>query len=154
MSMNKTIGIAVGVVVIIVVGYFVFSRNSGLADSTPTATTPAVTESALPSESVAANPSQGPTENNIKTFTVIGRNFSFSPSEIRVNKGDTVKIVFQNQDGMHDWVLDEFNVRTPRIQTGQSAEVTFVADKAGTFEYYCSVGEHRAMGMHGNIIVQ
>ena len=35
-----------------------------------------------------------------------------------------------------------------------SAEVEFVASIAGTFEYYCSVGEHRAKGMKGNLIVE
>ncbi len=89
----------------------------------------------------------------VKTFTIIGKPFSFSLSEIRVKEGDTVKIVFQNSEGTHDWVIDEFNVRTPRIGTGESATIEFVASKKGTFEYYCSVGQHRAMGMKGNLIV-
>jgi plastocyanin len=89
-----------------------------------------------------------------KTFTVEGQNFAYSPNTITVNKGDKVKIIFKNTGGTHDWVLDEFNVRTPIIQTGQTAEVTFTADKAGTFEYYCSIGSHRAMGMVGTLTVQ
>lgn len=32
--------------------------------------------------------------------------------------------------------------------------VTFVADTLGTFEYYCSVGNHRAQGMVGNLVVE
>lgn len=90
----------------------------------------------------------------VKTFEVSGQNFSFAPSEIRVKKGDRVKINFTNQNGLHDWVLDEFSARTPKIQSGQTASVEFVADKTGTFEFYCSVGEHRAMGMKGNFIVE
>jgi plastocyanin len=90
----------------------------------------------------------------IKEFTVRGRMFSFNPSEIRVKKGDTVKINFINEEGNHDWVLDEFNARTSQIQGGQTATVQFVADKTGTFEYYCSVGNHRQQGMKGNLIVE
>ena len=30
----------------------------------------------------------------------------------------------------------------------------FTADKAGSFEYYCSVGEHKAMGMVGTLKVE
>ena len=90
----------------------------------------------------------------VKEFTVTGSNFSFDPSEIKVKKGDTVKITFKNSGGMHDWVLEEFNVRTKRIQGGEQEVVEFVADKTGTFEYYCSVGSHRAMGMKGNLIVE
>ncbi len=32
--------------------------------------------------------------------------------------------------------------------------VEFTADKKGTFEYYCSVGEHRVNGMKGKFIVE
>jgi len=55
---------------------------------------------------------------------------------------------------MHDFVVDEFGAKTDTLQTGQSDTITFVADKTGTFEYYCSVGNHRAMGMKGNLIVK
>ncbi|MDQ5952387.1 MAG: plastocyanin, partial [Patescibacteria group bacterium] len=70
-----------------------------------------------------------------------------------VQKGDTVRIIFKNEDGFHDLKIDEFNVATKQIQGGAEETVEFVADKAGTFEYYCSVGKHRDMGMKGTITV-
>lgn len=91
---------------------------------------------------------------SVKTFTVTGRSFSFSPNEIRVKKGDRVKINFVNESGFHDWVIDEFNARTNKISGGQSETIEFVADKTGTFEFYCSVGNHRQAGMKGNLIVE
>ncbi len=94
------------------------------------------------------------TQAGVKQFTVVAQNFAFAPGEIRVKKGDTVKLTLQNQDGFHDLVIDEFNVRTPRIGQGQTADVQFVADKTGTFQYYCSVANHRAMGMWGNLVVE
>jgi len=94
------------------------------------------------------------TNSNLITVNIEGGNFTFSPTEIKVKKGDTVKIVFLNKEGFHDWVLDEFNAKTPQIAVGKTAEVEFVADKSGTFEYYCSVGEHRQMGMKGNLVVE
>jgi plastocyanin len=69
-------------------------------------------------------------------------------------KGDTVNIVFTSKEGFHDWVVDDFDVQTKQIFKGQTSEVSFVADKAGTFEYYCSVGNHRAQGMVGTLIVE
>jgi nitrosocyanin len=90
----------------------------------------------------------------VKEFTVNGSNFAFDPKTITVNKGDTVKITFKNVGGMHDFKLDEFNVATNKINGGESDTVTFVADKAGSFEYYCSVGTHRQMGMKGTLIVK
>lgn len=89
-----------------------------------------------------------------KTFTVVSRLYSFTPAEITVNKGDKVRIIFQSAEGFHDFVIDEFNARTPRVNTGGSATVDFTADKTGTFQYYCSVANHRQMGMVGKLIVQ
>lgn len=90
-----------------------------------------------------------------KEFTVIGNNFAFDIKEMRVKKGDTVRITFKNAEGFHDWTLDEFDgAKTAQLQAGGEQTVTFVADKAGTFEYYCSVGKHRSMGMKGSLIVE
>lgn len=55
---------------------------------------------------------------------------------------------------MHDFVVDELKIKTAVINNGQEDFVEFTADKAGTFEFYCSVGNHRAMGMVGKITVQ
>ena len=92
-------------------------------------------------------------ESAVQEFTIAARNFSFTPAEISVKKGDKVRVVLNSIDGWHDFVLDEFNARTSQINTGESATVEFVADQTGTFEYYCSVGQHRAMGMVGKLIV-
>jgi plastocyanin len=91
---------------------------------------------------------------SVKTFNLTAKNFSFSPSEIRVKKGDTVKVVMNSVNGFHDFVVDAFNAKTDRVSDGQTAEVQFVADKTGTFDFYCSVGNHRAMGMVGKLIVE
>ena len=88
------------------------------------------------------------------SIDVTAKNFSFDRAEIRVKKGDTVTVRVTNAEGFHDWVIDEFNAKTPRLSAGGEAAVTFVADKAGTFEYYCSVGSHRQMGMVGKLIVE
>lgn len=93
-------------------------------------------------------------EGATKEFTIEGSPFEFSVKEIQVKKGDTVKVTFVNKEGMHDWVVDEFNARTKQTQVGESDIVTFVADTAGTFEYYCSVGTHRQMGMVGKLVVE
>ncbi|HEY4493110.1 MAG TPA: cupredoxin domain-containing protein [Candidatus Paceibacterota bacterium] len=89
-----------------------------------------------------------------KTFTLVGKPFSYSLAEIRVKEGDRVKIVFQNEEGQHDWGVDEFAARTAVLKTGETATVEFVASKKGNFEYYCSVGQHRAMGMKGTLVVE
>ncbi len=94
------------------------------------------------------------------TFTLTGENFKFmmggkTAPELRVKEGDTVRIEFTSTSGTHDWVVDEFGAATARVSNGGgSTFIEFVADKKGTFEYYCSVGEHRSRGMWGNLVVE
>ena len=97
--------------------------------------------------------------NGVKTFVVTGENFKFVVNsvdnpDIIVNKGDRVRIEFTSTKGFHDWVVDEFDVATKQVKDSDGMTyVEFVADKSGVFEYYCSVGQHRANGMKGNLIV-
>jgi heme/copper-type cytochrome/quinol oxidase subunit 2 len=98
-------------------------------------------------------------EGEIKTFELTGEDFSFRMNgevapDIRVNEGDMVRIELTSIDGMHDWVIDEFDAATNQITTGQTTSIEFIADQKGTFEYYCSVGQHRANGMFGTFIVE
>jgi len=105
-------------------------------------------------ESLPDSSSQAPSTPAVKEFTVVGKSFSFSPSAMKVNLGDRVRIIFRNEGGNHDWVIDEFGARTAVLSSGQSQTVEFTADKAGSFEYYCSVGTHRQMGMKGTLTVE
>lgn len=89
-----------------------------------------------------------------KTFDITGKSFEFSRKEIRVKRGDKVTINFESTGGLHDLTIDEFKAHTQQVQPGTKTSTTFVADKTGTFEYYCSVGEHRARGMVGKLIVE
>jgi plastocyanin len=90
---------------------------------------------------------------SVKEVTITNDGYDYLPSEIRVNVGDTVRLTFENGGGFHDWVLDEFDAATSRITGGQSETIEFTADQAGTFEFYCSVGNHRALGMVGDFVV-
>lgn len=92
---------------------------------------------------------------NVKEFSVDATSFSFTPNTMTVNKGDVVKITLKNIKGNHDLKIDEFNASTRVLKAeGEEETITFVTDKAGTFEYYCSVGNHRTMGMVGTLIVR
>ena len=90
----------------------------------------------------------------VKDFTVTGKNFSFDPPTLAVALGDKVRITFKNVEGFHDFILREFGAATKQIRSGEEDVVEFIADKTGTFEYYCSVGNHRAMGMKGTLTVK
>ncbi len=89
-----------------------------------------------------------------KKFTVEGNEFKFSPTEIRANKGDTVEVTFKNVGTYgHNFVVEGYEKRTAIINKGKEEVLTFTADKAGTFAFYCSVPGHRASGMEGKLVV-
>lgn len=93
-------------------------------------------------------------------FTLGGENFKFTMDgednpDLVVNEGDNVRIIFSSTSGFHDWVLDEFDAATKQVRPENGVTIVeFVADEAGEYEYYCSVGSHRANGMVGNFIVE
>jgi nitrite reductase (NO-forming) len=90
---------------------------------------------------------------DIVEITVENAGLSFVTDSITVRRGQTVRLTFVNTGGTHDWVLDEFDAATSVIRSGQSETIEFVADRAGTFEYYCSVPGHRRAGMFGEFVV-
>lgn len=92
-------------------------------------------------------------------FKLSGENFAFfmdgeEAPVLRVKEGDKVRIEFESTEGFHNWVIDEFGAATQAVGTGNPTFVEFVADKKGSFEYYCSVGSHRQQGMVGTLIVE
>lgn len=76
----------------------------------------------------------------------------FSLEKITVKKGDKVKLKINTINGTHDFVIDEFNVRS-ETPTGKETIVEFTADKAGEFVYYCNMPGHRANGHWGTLTV-
>ena len=129
-------------------------------DSSSTTTTPpAGTTTPAPTDSGTDNSSTTPAPEETTwaaiQVDVTGSNFSFSESTIYVSLGDTVTVNFESTEWTHDWKVDEFDAATEVVTSADGVtSVTFVADTLGTFEYYCSVGNHRAQGMAGNLVVE
>jgi len=80
--------------------------------------------------------------------------YGYSKEVINVKLGQKVVIDLTSTDGYHDFVVDELGVRTNKISTGEETQTSFIAGTRGTFEFYCSVGNHRAAGMVGTIVVE
>ena len=94
-------------------------------------------------------------DSEVKEFIVTGEDYSFSETNLTVSEGDVVRITFVNGGEMpHDWVLDEFGAATEILQAGEEQVVEFIAGDPGTYEYYCSVGNHRELGMVGVLTVE
>ncbi|OHB10015.1 MAG: hypothetical protein A3G05_01850 [Candidatus Zambryskibacteria bacterium RIFCSPLOWO2_12_FULL_45_14] len=129
--------LALSVVIVLILGGFLFFMNRGEA--------PTEIEEVRETNTTTVS---------VKEFTIDAAPYSFTPNTISVNLGDTVKITLKNTKGTHDLKIDEFGVATRTLNVGEEQTITFVADKSGTFEYYCSIGNHRAMGMVGALTVR
>ena len=95
----------------------------------------------------------GTSSADAREIVLTSSNFTFEPSTITVKKGEKIRIKLKNVEGLHDWKVDEFNAATERINGEAETFIEFTPDKTGTFEYYCSVGSHRQMGMKGMLTV-
>jgi cytochrome c oxidase subunit II len=90
----------------------------------------------------------------IKEFSIIAKQWAFEPSTIRVDKGDMVKLSIQSVDVKHGIALPDFGINS-RLDPGLTTLIEFVADKTGTFTFFCSVQCGSGHGaMRGSLIVK
>ncbi|MGB9590958.1 MAG: cupredoxin domain-containing protein [Candidatus Kryptoniota bacterium] len=72
------------------------------------------------------------------TFRLEARQFAYSPSELRLNPGDAVTIQLVSTDVVHGLYIDGYDLSL-EADPGQTATLTFVADKPGSFRFRCNV---------------
>jgi plastocyanin len=92
----------------------------------------------------------------VEVIEVAMDDYSFSPAEIRVKAGQKVVINLSSLRGSHDFVIDEFQVKSLVLSPGGTEVLEFMVPESAAgqeFEFYCSVGNHRQMGMVGKLIV-
>ncbi len=91
--------------------------------------------------------------NSIKEFNMIARQYEFVPETIIVNKGDTVVLHIKSVDVDHGIAIPEFGVNQP-LTPGSEETVRFVADKKGTYTFFCNAYCGSGHGeMKGTLVV-
>ena len=89
-------------------------------------------------DSQSSTPDQIEPTGEVKVFEMTARQFSFEPGTITVEKGDTVKLTITSIDVTHGFALPDFGIYE-NLEPGKMVNVEFVADKEGTFNFFCSV---------------
>jgi len=82
------------------------------------------------------------------------KRFEYTPSEIRVKKGDILILRLTSTDVDHGFTIDEYDIKVD-LPAKETKILQFTADKAGEFAYYCSIycgSEHESM--KGKLIVE
>jgi cytochrome c oxidase subunit II len=80
-----------------------------------------------------ARPGQ-PTE---RVFRVEASRFAYSPSILNVNQGDRVTLELVSTDVVHGLAVDGYGLAMT-ADPGQTARLTFTADRSGSFRFRCS----------------
>ena len=90
----------------------------------------------------------------IREIKMTAKNYDFDPAEITVKKGDKVRLIITATDRKHGIKIEGYDIDQV-LNVGDPTIVEFTADKAGTFEFKCSV--YCGMGhrkMKGKLIVE
>lgn len=73
-----------------------------------------------------------------RTFRIEAGQFAYSPSELKVNPGDTVTIQLVSTDVVHGLYVDGYDISV-EADPGQTATLAFIAHKPGSFRFRCNV---------------
>ena len=73
-----------------------------------------------------------------RTFQIDARQYAYSPSELHVNPGDILTFELVSNDVVHGLYVDGYGVSL-EADPGQTATLTFVADRPGSFRFRCNV---------------
>ncbi len=103
---------------------------------------------------IAFSPLAAAGDGTPKTIAITAQRFSFSPNEITVKKGEEVTLEITSKDVSHGLLIEDLGVRT-EVKKGQTAEVKFTPETAGTFEgkcaHFCGKG-HGSMTMTVHVV--
>lgn len=91
----------------------------------------------------------------LRTVTISETEFELDPAKVTLDKAGTYTFEAVN-DGKVDHALEveggDIEEETETIGPGESAELT-VELKAGSYELYCPIGNHKDAGMEGSVAV-
>jgi heme/copper-type cytochrome/quinol oxidase subunit 2 len=80
----------------------------------------------------------GATTPTQRTFRIEASRFEYTPAILQVSQGDKVTIELVATDVVHGLSIDGYNLETT-ADPGKTASITFVADRAGSFRFHCTV---------------
>lgn len=147
------------VLILVLVGGFLLMRSRGSnppagGENSTEMTQETGTETSTESDTTMEKVADEAADATVQTVTLEAGSFYYKPNVINAKVGDKIKVVMSSKDMMHDFVIDELDVKLPITKSGETNEVEFTVTKAGTFEFYCSVGQHRKNGQVGTLVVK
>jgi plastocyanin len=129
----------------------------GGGDSGSSSAASTTSESPASSSSAAASASEssgGSTE--AEAITATEQDFTISLDEDHLKAGNYTITVVNNGSSTHDLAVEEDGTtKATSDHVAPGEKTTFTVDlDAGEYVFYCSIGNHRAMGMEKTVQVQ
>ena len=91
---------------------------------------------------------------NRPEFTLVGRNYRYTPDRIEVTQDDLVKLTIRSDDVAYSFAIDEYRI-VRRVPAGGSTSFEFHANRPGTFRFYSNLTSERAHAeMQGQLVVK
>ena len=91
---------------------------------------------------------------NRPEFTLVARNYRYTPDRLEVTQDDLVKLTIRSEDLTYSFAIDEYRI-VRRIPAGGTTTFEFRADRAGTFRFYSNLtGEGAHADMQGQLLVR
>jgi heme/copper-type cytochrome/quinol oxidase subunit 2 len=91
---------------------------------------------------------------NRREFTIVAKDFHYTPERLEVTQDDLVKLTVRSEDIAHSFTIDEYRI-VKRVPAGGSTTFEFRADRAGTFPFYCNLTSQSGhQMMRGELIVR
>jgi len=94
------------------------------------------------------------TPSDVHEFIMTAKNYEFDPSVITVKKGEKVRLIITATDRDHGIKIEGYDINQ-ELKKGDPTTIEFTADKAGTFEFkcsvYCGLGHRK---MKGKLVVE
>ncbi len=110
-----------------------------------------------------------------RAITIVADDVQYQAEDISIVAGEEVTLILSNTDNVeHDFQIDEIDADVSaggvtdgehgnehdsdaalavHADAGDDSSITFVANEAGTYEFYCTVPGHKDSGMVGTLIV-
>ena len=87
-------------------------------------------------------------------FTLVAKDFRYSPDRLDVGQGDLVKVTIRSDDVAYSFAIDEYRI-VRRVPAGGTTTFEFHADRPGTFRFYSNLTSDSGHAeMQGRLVVR
>lgn len=91
---------------------------------------------------------------NRPEFTLVARNYRYSPDRLAVSQDDLVRVTIKSEDFAYGFAIDEYRI-VRRVPARGTTTFEFRADRPGTFRFYSNLTSDGAHAeMQGQLVVR